>query len=110
MEVLSRTEELLLLSVWKLQENAYGLSIRKQFSELIGKDMSVGAVYIPLERLKKKGLLSSWESEPTEKRGGRSKRFYTLTQQGVAALSAVKALQDKAWSGLPELVFKASRG
>ena len=108
MDILSRTEEILLISVWKLQDEAYGLSIRKYFSELIGKEMSVGAVYIPLERLKKQGLLESWESEPTEKRGGRSKRFYRLTPSGINALSQVKSIHDKAWAGLPNLIFKKS--
>ena len=106
MDILSRTEEMLLISVWKLQDEAYGLSIRKYFSELIGKEMSVGAVYIPLERLKKQGLLESWESEPTEKRGGRSKRFYRLTPAGINALGQVKSIHDKAWAGLPSLIFK----
>lgn len=110
MEVISRTEELLLLSVWRLQDNAYGLSIRKNFSELMGKDMSVGSVYVPLERLKKQGLLESWESEPTEKRGGRKKRFYKLSAKGISALSRVKQQHEKAWSGLTQLLPKANLG
>lgn len=111
MELISRTEELLLLAVWRLQDDAYGLSIRKYFSELMGKDMSVGAVYVPLERLKKRGLLESWESEPTDKRGGRKKRFYKLSSKGMAALSVVKQQHEKAWSGLTELLpnFAANR-
>ncbi|MGB0346506.1 MAG: PadR family transcriptional regulator [Balneolaceae bacterium] len=104
MELISRTEELLLLSVWRLQEDAYGLSIRKYFSELMGKDMSVGAVYVPLERLKKRGLLESWESEPTDKRGGRKKRFYKLSAEGISALSVVKKQHEKAWRGLSDLI------
>ncbi len=110
MEVISRTEELLLLSVWRLQDNAYGLSIRKNFSELMGKDMSVGSVYVPLERLKNQGLLESWESEPTEKRGGRKKRFYKLSAEGIAALSRVKQQHEKAWSGLTQLLPNTNPG
>ncbi len=108
MYILSRTEEMLLISVWKLQDEAYGLSIRTHFSELVGKEMSVGATYIPLERLKKQGFLESWESEPTEKRGGRSKRFYRLTAEGINALSRVKSIHDRAWTGLPNLIFNKS--
>ncbi len=110
MEIISRTEELLLLSVWRLQNEAYGLSIRKNFSELMGKDMSVGSVYVPLERLKKQGLLESWESEPTEKRGGRKKRFYKLSAKGIAALSRVKQQHERAWSGLAQLLPKVNPG
>lgn len=105
MTLLTRTEELLLLSVWKLQGEAYGLAIRRHLSALLGRRVSVGAVYIPLERLAKKGFLESWESEPTEKRGGRRKRFYRLTAKGVAALNTVRQLHEEAWSGLPDIAF-----
>ena len=103
--MLTRVEELLLLTVWRLQQDAYGLAIRHAVSGLLGKKVSVGAVYVPLERLARKGLLDSWESEPTARRGGRRKRFYKLTPAGMAALNAVKQLHDAAWSGLPDLAF-----
>ena len=103
--MLTRMEELILLAVWRLQAEAYGLAIRRQVSDLLGKKVSVGAVYIPLERLARRGLLDSWESEPTAKRGGRRKRFYKLTPKGLAALNTVKQVHDAAWSGLPDLAF-----
>ncbi len=103
--MLTRTEELLLLAVWRLQQDAYGLAIGRQVSDLLGKKVSVGAVYIPLERMARKGLLATWESEPTAQRGGRRKRFYKLTPSGLAALNAVKKIHDEAWSGLPGLAF-----
>lgn len=103
MELLSRTEELLLLTILKLGESAYGLGIRKEMSALLGRKLSVGAVYVPLERLKKKKLLSSWESEPTDKRGGRAKRFYKLTNDGVKALNMAKSIHDQAWAAVPDL-------
>ena len=103
--MLTRMEELLLLAVWRLQHNAYGLAIRRHVSDLLGKEVSVGAVYIPLERLARKGLLESWESEPTARRGGRRKRFYKLSPAGLAALNTVKQLHDAAWSGLPDLAI-----
>ena len=106
MEILTRKEEVLLLSVWKLRQHAYGLEIRKHASKLFGKNLSVSAVYIPLERLKKRGYLTAWESEPTAKRGGRRKRFYKLTPKGLAALNTVKELHNKAWAELPKLVFE----
>ena len=105
MDLLTRIEELILLSVWKLQDEAYGLSIRKELSGIVGEELSVGAVYVPLERLRKKGYLESWKGDPTGKRGGRSKRFYKLTSRGVSALSALRTVHDKAWSDLPDLGF-----
>lgn len=103
MDLLSRMEELILLSVWKLQEEAYGLEIRLHLSEIMGKELSVGAVYVPLKRLKKRGYLSSWDSEPTDERGGRSKRFFKLTAKGVNALQQVHTVQEKTWANLPDI-------
>ena len=57
--MLTRMEELLLLAVWRLQQDAYGLAIRRHIADLLGKKVSVGAVYIPLERLARRGLLAS---------------------------------------------------
>lgn len=103
--MLTRMEELLLLAVWRLQGKAYGLAVRRQVSAWLGRNVSVGAVYIPLERLAKQGLLATRESEPTARRGGRRKRFYRLTPKGLSALNAVKRVHEDAWSGLPELSF-----
>ncbi|NGP77667.1 hypothetical protein G3570_13550 [Balneolaceae bacterium YR4-1] len=103
MDLLTRMEELLLLSVWRLQEDAYGLEIRQHLSELLGKDFSVGSVYVPLKRLKKRGYLTTWDSDPTDERGGRSKRFFKLTSKGVNALQQVKTVQEQTWSDLPDL-------
>ncbi len=103
--MLTRMEELLLLTVWRLQQDAYGLAIRRQVADLLDKKVSVGAVYIPLERLARKGLLATWESEPTAQRGGRRKRFYKLTPTGLAALNTVKRIHEDAWAGLPNLAL-----
>ena len=105
MDLLTRMEELLLLSVWRLQEEAYGLEIRQHLSELIGKDLSVGSVYVPLKRLKKRGFLTTWDSDPTDERGGRTKRFFKLTSKGVSALQQVKTVQEQTWADLPDLGF-----
>ena len=103
--LLTRTEELILLTVWRLQNDAYGLSIKRGLADLLGKEPSVGAVYVPLERMVKNGFLKTRESDPTDKRGGRRKRFYQLTAKGRSALSAVRSVQEKAWSGIPALVI-----
>lgn len=105
MEILSRIEELILLTVWRLQKEAYGLTIRTGLSELLEQDLSVGAVYIPLKRLKKRGYLESWDSKPTDERGGRTKRFYKLSEKGVTALQRVKTVQEQSWANLPDLGF-----
>lgn len=99
MKLLSRTEELLMLTVWKLQDDAYSLTVQEAMSDLLDKPVSIGAVYVPLERLAKHGLLKTREAAPEDRRGGRRKRFYEVTAKGHAALAAIDAVQKRAWSG-----------
>ena len=86
MILLSGNDELLLLTILKLKDNAYGLTIMKLISEITVKEWSIGAIYDPLYRLEKKGIVSSKLTAPTPERGGRSKRIYTVTQVGIEAL------------------------
>jgi len=105
MKILSRAEELVLLSVWRLEENAYGVTIRKHIIEMTGTDWSIGAIYVPLDRLSKWGYLETLQGEPTSQRGGRSKRYYRLTPEGLDALEQLKQVQQNMWSDLPDLVL-----
>lgn len=108
MSLLSRPEELLLLAVWRLQENAYGAAIRNHLSEETAQDWSIGSVYAPLDRLARKGLVSTYQGAPTPERGGRSKRFFKLTPEGVRALNHARAIHDKMWANLPALGLEGS--
>lgn len=103
MKLLSRSEEVVLLSIWRLQDEAYGVSIRKQVSKATGRDWSIGAVYAPLHRLEKKGFVEARKGEPVSKRGGRSKVYYHLTPTGKQALLAVKHVHEALWGGIPAL-------
>jgi PadR family transcriptional regulator PadR len=103
--MLTRMEEILLLSVWKLQSEAYGLAVKQHVSRLLGRDLSVPAVYVPLKRLAKLGYLESWQSDPTPNRGGRRARYYRLSRKGLTALNQVKLVHEECWSGLPDLAL-----
>lgn len=105
MRILSRTEELVLLSVWRWQKDAYGVTIRKYVIEQTGVDWSIGAIYVPLDRLTKWGYLETVQGEPTAERGGRSKRYYKLTKSGLKALAHLKQVQETMWKSLPDLSF-----
>ena len=94
MKIISRTEEMILLSVYHLGKKAYGIAIREYLREVTGKAYSVGAIYVPLERLEAKGLLLVAEGGPTAERGGRSKRFFHLTEKGKLALENVRILNE----------------
>jgi DNA-binding PadR family transcriptional regulator len=79
-------EQLVLLGVLRLGEEAYGAAIRQEIHARSGRDVSINAVYTTLDRLEDKGLLRSWIGEPTAQRGGRRRKGYAMTPAGVAAL------------------------
>jgi PadR family transcriptional regulator PadR len=95
MNVLSGHEEILMLAILKLKDNAYGVTIRREVSRASGKDWSIGAVYDPLYRMQRKGLIESFLSKPTQERGGRSKRIFRIRKQGLDALKAQKMVRDR---------------
>ena len=98
--MITRAEELILLAVWRLEEKAYSVEIRRELKAVTGRPWSFGAVYMPLERLVKRGLLESFLAEPTRERGGRSKRIYRPTPKGLDALREIRRIQEAAWRGL----------
>jgi DNA-binding PadR family transcriptional regulator len=100
-KIMSRSEELALLAVVRLGEEAYSVQIREELARLSGKRWSFGAVYDPLDRLEKNGLLESFLTDPIPERGGRSKRIYRLTRRGKQALLEIRELQRAFWSGVP---------
>lgn len=105
MRLLTRAEEFVLLAVWRLQENAYSIPLCEQLTAITGKTWKLGAVYMPLERLEKRGLVESYLSESTPERGGRHKRIYRLTRLGKQALLRIRAVEQAMWSGIPEIVL-----
>jgi len=102
MKFLSRQEELLLLSIWRLGENAYGVPIREHVSKVSERYWSIGAVYDVLDRLVRKGLVTAVVGAPVKARGGKSKRYYRITKSGFKSLQDVTVLQERAWSGMPK--------
>jgi DNA-binding PadR family transcriptional regulator len=79
-------EQLVLLGVLRLEDQAYGAAIRQEIHARSNRDVSINAVYTTLDRLERKGLLRSWTGEPTAVRGGRRRKFYALRPAGVSAL------------------------
>lgn len=106
MKLLSRLEEIVLLSIWRLGENAYGITIHEEIVRLTGKDWPLGAIYAPLERLRKNRYLQTVVSRPTPERGGRRKILYRLTPSGKAALAEIRKVSDRVWSGIPAGEFE----
>ena len=105
MKFISRNEEIILLAIWRLQGNAYGVTIRDQVSQATGKDWSFGAIYVPLDKLTQKGYIAKYLSQPTTNRGGRSKCLYNLTPEGKTALKQVREVHDNLWDGISRIAF-----
>ena len=105
MKFLTRSEEFVLLAVWKLQDKAYSLPIRKKISEITGHEWSLGSIYTPLERLSKRGYLNSYLTEATAERGGRHKRVYQLTDAGRQALLHIRTIEQAMWAGVTGLAL-----
>lgn len=101
-QVISRAEEILLLAVLRLGENAYGVSIAKEIARRTGKAMKLGALWVSLDIAHQKGLVSKRSGDPTPQRGGRRKTFYRLTPEGYEALDDARELSRALWRGLPE--------
>jgi len=106
MKLLSRQEEIVLLSILKLKDNAYGVTIREYISEITEKSWSIGSIYVPLDRLVEKALVQTRQGEPTRRRGGRSKRFYEITPLGMKILAEMRQVQEILWKSFPEMAAK----
>lgn len=106
MKILSSNDEILLLAILKLRENAYGVTIRQEVSKATEKNWSIGAIYDPLYRLEQKGLVESILSDPTGERGGRSKRLFTVTRKGMEKLATHKEVRDSLWDSIGEFNYE----
>jgi len=100
---LTRNEELILLSIWKLAGNAYGVSIRADFNAVTGKALNYGSLYNTLFRLAQRGFVTTSESVPLSRQGGRRKILYTLTTLGEKALAEAQKVNKLAWGKVPDL-------
>jgi DNA-binding PadR family transcriptional regulator len=100
---LGEFELLLLLAVIHLGEEAYGVPISRELERHRGKDVSVGSVYAALERLEAKGLISSSLGDPTPERGGKAKRFFRITREGLRQVHETRRVLTKLWQTIPDL-------
>ena len=93
-------EQLVLLALLRLGNDAYGMEVRSEIEARTGRDISIGAVYTALDRLERKRFLRHRMGEPTAERGGRAKKHFTVLPAGAAALSATRSALDSMWEGL----------
>lgn len=102
-DTLSNFELMVLLSILRLGDTAYGVPIAEQIERHRGKTVPIGSVYAALERLEAKGFVNSELGEATAERGGRAKRFFRITGRGLVEVQETRRALVELWSRLPQL-------
>jgi PadR family transcriptional regulator len=99
-DLLGSLEYIVLLALVRLEDNAYGMTVRREIEERTGRSISIGAIYATLERLQTKGYVRSFVGEPTAERGGRAKRLFRIDAEGRRALRTTQETMQKMTAGL----------
>ena len=97
---LGELEQMVLLAILQLDDVAYGTNVMNELKQRVERKVSRGALYVTLDRLEEKGMLSSKLGDPNPRRGGRPKRFLTVTPAGVSALKKSRSAWMRLWDGL----------
>jgi PadR family transcriptional regulator, regulatory protein PadR len=103
---LGELELMLLLAVIHLGDEAYGVPISRELEKHRGKNVSLGSVYAALERLEGKGLVVSSLGDPTPERGGKAKRFFRITKQGLRQVQDTRRVLTGLWQTIPDFKFQ----
>ena len=103
MDMLSRKEELILLTIWKLGNNAYGITIRDELEDCIGVKWRFGSIYTPLSKLYDKDFITKTERQSSSNRGGRPKVYFNLTPEGRKALARIREFSATLWADVPPI-------
>jgi DNA-binding PadR family transcriptional regulator len=96
-------ELMVILTLIQLGDDAYGVPISRELERRRGRGVSVGSVYAALERLEQKGLVESSLGDPTPERGGKAKRYFKVTKDGLRQVHRTRQILTRLWHRLPEL-------
>src|ERR1041384_1851272 len=102
---LGEFEELVMLAVGILYDDAYGVSIKKEIEQRLKRKVSVGALQSALRRLEGKGYLKTREGEETQERAGRPKCYFIITAIGKRALEYTRSIREDMWQAMPHIVL-----
>jgi PadR family transcriptional regulator, regulatory protein PadR len=102
---LGEFEEVVILTVCILHQEAYGVSIKKEIESRLSRNVSMGALHTALTRLEDKGYLTSSTGEATEERAGRPKRYFQITALGKKAMEYTKEKRDELWKAIPKIAL-----
>ncbi|HZY82884.1 MAG TPA: PadR family transcriptional regulator [Cyclobacteriaceae bacterium] len=103
---LGELEELVLLTVGILHPNAYGVAVMDEIQRQVNRELNISAVHAVLTRLEEKGYVKSGMGEPSQERGGRRKRIFTLTAAGKRALEEANEMRTQLFSQIPKVALQ----
>lgn len=95
-----------MLTVAALQQDAYGVEIKRELESRLNEKLSVGSIQSALKRMEEKGFLTSQFGESTQKRGGKRKRIYSTTSHGRKVLEEMKEIRSALWNAIPKLAYE----
>jgi len=98
--ILGEFEQVVLLAILRCGADAYGVTIRREIAECTDREPAPGALYTTLDRLEEKGLVASTYGDPTPERGGRAKRYFTVSSRGVHAVARAQRAYQRLMKGL----------
>ncbi len=99
-EFLGEFEQLVILALLRLGDDAYGMNVRRELEETAGRQVMFGTVYGTLDRLEEKGLVSSWHGDAEPVRGGRARRYFLVEPEGELALARARDMMSRMWKGV----------
>jgi DNA-binding PadR family transcriptional regulator len=108
-EAMGDIEHFVLVALLRLSGESYGVPILDEIAARTGREVARSAVYVALRRLEEKGLVRSRMGEPTAIRGGRPKRFFSLTKAGARQLVAARRAYERMWADVGRLAARAAR-
>jgi len=100
---LTEFELLILLAIMRVGEDAYGVTVAREIEHTAHRTVLLGALYTALARLEQSGLVSSTQRDPTPERGGRAKRYFSVTKTGIRAVKTAQQALTAMWNGVPHL-------
>ncbi len=99
-------EQIFLVAIWRLKDDAYGVKIREKITEMTGSKMLFGTLYNSLDYLARKDLVTSHREKTPNDKGGNNRVYYRITPTGMEALQSARKLQTSIWKGIPEYTFE----
>lgn len=108
MKSLTVLEEIVMLAIYRLKEDAYSVTIHMKILEMTGKDLIIGTLFNVLKQLHRKGYVQKRKGKPLQEKGGKSVMFYGVSEKGLEALEQTRKMHNRIWADVTEVLHKES--